>query len=83
MKIMVWMEGLAACYCFVLFGLAIHNWILAQTQTLPPTHQPTKWELVELLAAYMIRPRGLTTSSLVLAKGAGRGNLCWKLTVDQ
>jgi hypothetical protein len=31
----------------------------------------------------MIRPRGLTASSLVLAKGAGRGNLSWKLIVDQ
>jgi hypothetical protein len=40
-------------------------------------------EIVELLAAYMIRPRGLTASSLVLAKGAGRGNLSWKLIVDQ
>jgi hypothetical protein len=67
-------------FCSVWIG---NTQLDSSTNSNPPSHPPTKWELVELLAAYMIRPRGLTTSSLVVAKGAGRGNLSWKLIVDQ
>jgi hypothetical protein len=84
MKIMVWTDGLAACYCFVVFGLAIHNWILAQTQSLPPfppTNQMgTSWATC---CIYDKNQEGWPHKVLFLQRVQARGNLSWKLIVNQ